>query len=225
MTDCEFWREKWAEHRIGFHIDRVHPDLLRYEEQFLDGAERVLVPLCGKTIDLAHLQARGIEVVGVELIDLAVGEFHEEQGIEPAVTEEGPFRVYRSEGLTIYCGDIFDLGAEIAGHFDRIWDRAALIALDRADRVAYSAHLRSLVRPEAKLLASLVEYDQTVMSGPPWSLVPEEVDEHYGDLEVTELHREEMIEEVSWKERGHQTWVHSAYLVGFGALPSAPPRG
>ena len=209
-----FWHELWAEHRIGFHRDTVHPDLTTYYDRALAGGRRVLVPLCGKTLDMPHLVERGFDVVGVELVPLAVDEFHAENDLRPTVSEEGAFRVYRSKGLTIYCGDFFELSVEQVGEFDRIWDRAALVALDGERRQRYVGHLKSLAAPSARMLQSTIEYDQQVMSGPPWSVSVAELQEHYGPDAVAELYRTECIAEATrWREMGHDTWVHSGYVI------------
>jgi len=209
-----FWQQAWADHRIGFHRDQVHPDLVHYFDDALAGGERILVPLCGKTHDMPHLVGLGLEVVGVELVAQAVDEFHAEHDLEPEVSEDGDFRVYRSPGLTIYQGDIFALEAGQAGRFDRVWDRAALVAVDPADRAAYAARLKSLAAPGTRLLQNAVEYDQNVMSGPPWSVTKDEILDLYGGRSFTELHRQEAIDETPvWRERGHRSWVHTCYLI------------
>jgi len=210
----EFWFHAWAEHRIGFHRQDVHPDLIHYFDKSIAGGERILVPLCGKSHDMPHLVARGIEVVGVELVQQAVDEFHAEHGLEPEVSQEGEFRVHRSKGLSIYCGDIFALEPDLVGRFDRIWDRAALVAVDPAERARYARQLMRLAGPGARLLQNAVEYDQAVMSGPPWSVPRAEVLGLYGEAVVEELHRQEAIDEVPGRrERGHRSWIHTCYQI------------
>ena len=74
--DNEFWHQKWAKNQIGFHLSEVHPALKKYWNQ-LGGvsAHRVLVPLCGKSEDLAWLARFHETVVGVELSEIAVRAF------------------------------------------------------------------------------------------------------------------------------------------------------
>ena len=61
----EFWKERWVRGEIGFHQAEVEPGLVTH----LGGLAptRVLVPLCGKSLDLAWLATQGHQVVGVEL--------------------------------------------------------------------------------------------------------------------------------------------------------------
>ncbi|EXF43869.1 thiopurine s-methyltransferase [Pseudomonas sp. BAY1663] len=56
----------------------------------------MLVPLCGKSLDLAWLAGQGFNVLGVELSEKAVEAFFAEQQLEAEVSQAGAFRVYRS---------------------------------------------------------------------------------------------------------------------------------
>lgn len=75
-------------------------------------------------------------------------------------------------------GDIFALSAEILGEVDAVYDRAALVALPETLRQQYTAHLIQLTHRAPQLLICY-EYDQGVMSGPPFSVNDEEVKQHY----------------------------------------------
>jgi len=50
--DAEFWLERWREGRTHFHQARITPPLERFWPtlQFAPGS-RILVPLCGKSLD------------------------------------------------------------------------------------------------------------------------------------------------------------------------------
>lgn len=214
MPDAKFWRDRWAEGRIGFHLDDVHPDLIQYGDAWLgDEPHRVFVPMCGKTRDLSWLTARGHDVVAVEIVEQGVRELHEEQGIDAEESREGPFLVFRSAKLTVYCGDFFDLRpAQVAA--DRVWDRAALIAVDGARRPEYVHHLRSLVQPMWTMLLNALEYDPSVMDGPPFAVTDDEVRGYYGDLAIETLHRrDDIAREPRWQERGHHYWMNTTYLI------------
>ncbi len=73
------------------------------------------------------------------------------------------------------------------GSVDAVYDRAALVALPVEVRDRYTAHLRHITDQAPQLLVTY-EYDQTWMSGPPFSINAEEVHHHYGDrYEVSQL--------------------------------------
>ena len=70
MTEC--WVERWQEGRTGWHEPDGNDSLKKY---WRAAGRRVLVPLCGKTPDLAWLARLGNEVVGIELAEIAVETF------------------------------------------------------------------------------------------------------------------------------------------------------
>ena len=56
----EFWHDRWQRNQIGFHQEQVNPCLERLWPQLeLPRGARVLVPLCGKSLDLSWLAAIG----------------------------------------------------------------------------------------------------------------------------------------------------------------------
>src|SRR3546814_2711790 len=82
--DPDFWQQRWRDNRIGFHRDGVLPLLEKHWPSLgLATGSRVFVPLCGKSLDMAWLAARGHRVLGVELSPLAVGQFFDENGLAP----------------------------------------------------------------------------------------------------------------------------------------------
>ena len=72
---AEFWQARWARSEIGFHLPEVNPYLQQYWPALgLPEGARVLVPLCGKSLDLVWLVEQGHAVIGVELAERAVQE-------------------------------------------------------------------------------------------------------------------------------------------------------
>ena len=69
----KFWLDKWQKNEIGFHRDDFNPNLI---ENFplldLPEGSHILVPLCGKSLDLIWLKEQGHKVTGVELSPIAV---------------------------------------------------------------------------------------------------------------------------------------------------------
>ncbi|MCB9777063.1 MAG: thiopurine S-methyltransferase [Alphaproteobacteria bacterium] len=212
--DREFWLSRWEEGRIGFHQGEVHPDLRTFLDQWLDESHhRILVPLCGKSVDIPFLAGRGHEVAGVEIAPAAVVAFHDEQRLHPFVDEDGPFRVFTSPGITVFCGDFFDLDPEICGTFDRVWDRAALVALDAPRRARYVARLRELLRPGAQVLLNRFTYDQAIMDGPPWSVSDDEVETLWAGADIQLLQRVDAIDQVHFRELGFEEWIVTTQLI------------
>ena len=184
----DFWLEKWRVGQIGFHRDLVHGRLAQYFDQFnLKPGEVVFVPLCGKTLDIAWLLDKGVRVIGVELSLLAVEQLFEELGETPKVRECRDFQVYEMENLKVYQGDFFGLNSEDVGGINGIYDRAAMVALPDEMRKRYAKHLAEITGRAPQLLITF-SYDQSVMEGPPFAVLEEEVRQHYeGFYEIKSL--------------------------------------
>lgn len=179
--EANFWREKWAQGQIGFHQSEANPLLVDNMARLaLPPGSRVFVPLCGKTRDIAWLLSQGYRVCGAELVETAVAQLFDELGMAPVITPEGAGRRYRAAEVDIVVGDLFALSAEALGAVDAVYDRAALVALPLAMRERYAAHLSALTGAAPQLLVTFV-YDQSVMSGPPFSVSRDEVHRHYRD--------------------------------------------
>lgn len=173
--DPQFWRERWQQNQIGFHQGEVNPYLRKYWNDLgVSAPARILVPLCGKSLDLIWLSQQGYQVEGVELSELAVRAFFDEQGLTPRVTTQGEFQVWESENLRLWCGDFFNLSASLVGKIDAVYDRAALIALPAPMRQQYVLHIQNLVGAVPHLLITL-DYPQHQMDGPPFSVEQAEV--------------------------------------------------
>jgi thiopurine S-methyltransferase len=178
--EVDFWQQRWREGQIGFHLQEVNPLLRMYWPLLrLPQGARVLVPLCGKSRDLAWLAAQGYQVIGVELSSLAVNAFFEEQRLCPVQQAHGQHSGHYVDGIEIWCGDFFDLHPSQVGQVDAIYDRAALIALPEAMRGRYVQQLLALAGAVPQLLITL-DYPQDKMAGPPFAVSTQEVTRLYG---------------------------------------------
>lgn len=176
----EFWQQKWREKIIGFHLNEPNPFLRKHFAQLaLQPAQRVFVPLCGKTLDIGWLLQQGYAVAGVELSEIAVSELFAELGLEPVVHDLGPLKHYQAPQLDIFEGNLFDLTAELLGSVAAVYDRAALVALPTETRARYAAHLQALCPAAPHLLLTFV-YDQALRQGPPFSVPAAELEHLYG---------------------------------------------
>ncbi|WP_447649561.1 thiopurine S-methyltransferase [Pseudomonas abietaniphila] len=172
----QFWHERWAINQIGFNQSEVNPYLQRFwPELNLKPGERVLVPLCGKTIDMRWLNQQGLHVVGVELSEKAVQDFFSEGGVEPRVEVRGHFKVYSVEACEIWCGDFFALKAKDIGNCSALYDRAALIAFPAEMRWRYVECLNRILPADCRGLLISLDYEQSEIAGPPFSVSEEEV--------------------------------------------------
>lgn len=179
VMDRNFWNERWNRGEIGFHQPDIHWALKRHWDEVVDDhAGRVLVPLCGKSLDLRWLAQCGHEVVGVELSETAVSEFYDEWGKTPNLEAAGRLQHWHADSVTLYTGDFFEYRADAP--FDLFYDRAALVALPFDMRAGYIEHLRAQLADDARGLLVTFEYDQSQMDGPPFSVPEDELMQYPG---------------------------------------------
>lgn len=196
----KFWQERWARNQLGFHLPEVNPYLERHWPSLaLAEGAKVLVPLCGKSLDLVWLATQGHRVLGVELSEQAVEAFFSEQSLTPRITQRSVFTVYQADLIEVWCGDFFALDAEVLADCTAVYDRAALIALPPLMRSQYTEQLNNMLRPGCQGLLITLDYDQTQKAGPPFAVTDEEVKVLLGahwSLQVIE--KQDILGE-SWK--------------------------
>lgn len=196
----EDWHARWEENRIGFHLTEINPHI----EQFWPGLKltpgsRVFVPLCGKTLDMWWLAEQGHEVIGVEISPIAVQAFFAENGVAPKSSRRGAFEVWTHNGITLLCGDFFNLTKELLGDIAAVYDRASLIAFPEAMRPSYVQHLAKICPPDISAIPHILvtlDYPQQQMQGPPFAVGTEEVYSLYnGHFHIEPLLSKDILEE------------------------------
>ena len=191
MDENNLWLKRWENREIGFNQNKVNPFLLQYFQSLnLNLNSKVLVPLCGKTIDISWLLSEGYAVRGIELSEIAVIELFEELNLVPNISTVGELKIYSRENLQVFVGDIFKVTSEILGEIDAIYDRAAIVALTKDLRIDYTTHLRAITKNAPQLLLCF-EYEQSLMNRTPYSVEEDEVKKHYAEhYELALLARE-----------------------------------
>jgi len=211
----EFWHKRWHDNQIGFHQTDINPWLLEYWGKLnLKRGDLVFVPLCGKSEDMTWLVEQGFRVIGVELSEKAIKSYFDKYGKDVTVTNEGAFDVWRSENITIYRGDFFDLETDQLEEVKAVFDRAALIALKPEMRKHYVQHYFSMGLKDTQFLVITLEYDQTLKEGPPFSVSDDEVNELFQTGHVRLLQESEVLDEnQNFKNTGHSYLIERAYQV------------
>ena len=115
---------------IPWHQDQPNEALTRNWAAVTEGRGgqrlRVLLPLCGASLDLAWLQRQGHTVVGVEGVRMAAEKLFRDADIEPEVTEldSGIIKFSSADAsLTVFVTDFFNVSPELIGNFDAVFDR------------------------------------------------------------------------------------------------------
>jgi thiopurine S-methyltransferase len=211
----DFWIERWQKGEIGFHQASGNDLLPKYWPTLKPApASKVLVPLCGKSLDMAWLAAQGHQVVGVELSPLAVDDFFREQGVEADTRVAGAFTVRTAGPITIWCGDVFELPTEAVRDVAAVYDRAALVAFPASLQARYAKTLRGLV-PAVPILLISLSYPDGQIAGPPFSTPLTQVTELFGggyNIGILET-RDGLALSPNLRERGVTALDEAAYVL------------
>lgn len=181
--DAKFWLDRWKKREIGFHKTVVNPSLLAVQKQLqLKSGQNVLVPLCGKSLDMVWFSQQGLYVTGVELASAACEEFFSENHLKIQKEEQGGYSVFSSDCIRLWCGDFFCFPE--TQKFDLIYDRAATIALPESLRPNYFKKIQSFLEMGARLFLITIEYDQSRLDGPPFSVSEPEIRKAYSRFKI-----------------------------------------
>jgi thiopurine S-methyltransferase len=206
---------QWTENQIGFHNEDVNDVLIKFGESTIlspndetlcaadASSVRVLVPLCGKTVDMAFLASHPSvgQVIGIEGIRKALEDFAKEQpqlDISPSLKEkdassshseneeeeeeeeEKKFDYFHGNNIMLLKGDFFALNDQATkGKVDSIWDRASMVAIHPSLREAYVHVLHQVLKPGGTILLVTLERrtgtEEGKATGPPFSISEQEV--------------------------------------------------
>ncbi len=214
--EIDFWKQRWQENQIGFHLDEVNPLLVKYHSALnLPRGSHVFVPMCGKSLDLLWLQRAGHYVTGIECSELAIQSFFTEHKLPVKHLPDPVLHSYRSDEIHLLQGDFFDLPSSMLADVAAVYDRAALIALPEAMRRRYVAKLIELLPQDAAMLLITLTYNQATMSGPPFSVSETEVRDLYGKCyEIRLLQQTNILpEQPRFAQRGLESLLETVYLL------------
>ena len=203
------WDHKWNheyESKPRFHLPRVNPNLERWYggQKFAPSFdEPILLPLCGKTVDLKWLADAGHKnIVGVEGVRRGIEELRDEllrdlrcisgqeEVIEVWTTARNGknwFDINQEKKISIVCGDFFEMTPATFGQtdppFGAIYDRGAIVAVPPSSRPDYVSVIDSLLMPGGQML--MITVDTGRDKGPPFSVTPGVVEELFSTLGYT----------------------------------------
>ncbi|KQQ84494.1 thiopurine S-methyltransferase [Xanthomonas sp. Leaf131] len=195
--DTDFWLQRWQAGQTGFHQDGVMPLLQKHWPALqLPAHARVLVPLCGKTLDLHWLAAQGHRVLGVEISPLAVAQFFDDAGLQPQRYTSRAGEHCIAGPIEIICGDAFTLDASVLADCTAVYDRAALVALPAALRQRYLETVYARLPAGCRGLLITLDYPQAEKAGPPFSVDAAEVQALFGtQWKVQELEHRDILDQ------------------------------
>ena len=206
-----FWHDRWKNQLTGWHRAEYN-DLMVKHWPSLNAPDHseVLVPLCGKSLDMLWLAEQGYSIVGLEMVEQAVQTFFAENEISPKITQFGKLVKHSSPQFTIFQGDVFALEAGTV-QADAWYDRAAMIAIPPSTREAYVQQIRQQTKPGAIGLLITLTYPQHEGDGPPFSLTDEDAFSLFS--EGFEIERLEVIDVSDEKDRGVSSVTSSVFKI------------
>lgn len=210
-----FWKERWQQNEIGFHMAERHDYLHQFYHRLHAGPGTVFVPLCGKSPDILWLRQQGAQVLGVELIEQALEAFFVENSLEGQIDTIDNFSRFHTDGITLLCGDLFRLTPEHLENVRGVYDRGALVALPPEMRKQYARHLCHILPSDCRILVISYAYDQSEIDGPPFAVPMTEVDELFGPAFSFELlaERDALPDHNILRQRGVTSLTEFACLL------------
>lgn len=220
----DFWLQRWHNNEIGFHQDQINPYLAYFYGEKGPALEqrknlKVFVPLCGKSKDMLWLSQSGYKVFAVECSERAVKDFFEENTLNYRHAEKDQHALYMSSDqeavIEIFQGDFFALQQKDLDDVTDIYDRASLIALPLEMRRSYAEKMAELQKPGIRTLLVTLNYDESEMNGPPFSVSEDNVNELYADkFSIEKLCFKDIInDDPGMKKRGLTSLVETVYKL------------
>ena len=191
----QFWDGKWTEldegKVPGWQLDTHNPTLAEIDgKPFVKEGDktvaisgRVLVPLCGATIDLKWLAdfEDVTEVVGIEISQTGCEMFFKDHDLKPTLSEDGT--IYKAGKITMHKIDM--LLFEDQEKFDFIFDRASLIALEHCYREKYCDIMKKVLKDDGDYVLMGMLYSRDgPFPGPPRIIHDAEVKSLFEDTKL-----------------------------------------
>jgi len=249
-TMKEQWQGEWDKFKQQkadplWHGASPHTLLLRHLTDLIgEGttltkqSNSILFPLCGKSVDMLHLQQLGFFVVGVDIVPDALAQFRaatsdklkwlepqpDRSGVRHAVSQKKKMNrktntLSSVNPMELLEGDFFKLEAldDQEAQFDYIFDRAGISFVPPSLYPRYVGRVQRLLKPGGRMLLVVFEFDENQLdgSGPPHALTQQDVEKLFGDdFTIKHLSRENITDtDTRWRNRGFEELHESAYLL------------
>ena len=180
--ELSYWLSRWKKGHTGFHMEMGYPGLSAHWPILpIPQNPVVFIPLAGKSVDIHWIAEQAQKVVCCEISPIAIEQFFHQFEMDFSISHFASFDIYHSQNIEFWCGDFMKLPDDKIGELDLIYDKASLVALPQKMRVPYSNKLASFMSDKTKILMHLLSYNQSDMTGPPFSVPPEEVKRLFPD--------------------------------------------
>jgi len=191
----QVWEQEYSSGETpSWHLTQVNEKLLTHMDELVGSTKNgqvsnraILVPLCGKSLDMLHLYQQGHTVVGCDWIESVVIQFFSENNIPctKSTLENIEGSLYKSEDgrLRVYVCDFLLLTTDVVDvKFDSVLDSQSLTYINPRDRKQYVRAVRSLLKDEFRYLLVTIEYEPFAHRGRPHSISYNAVKELFGSF-------------------------------------------
>ena len=136
--DKAFWQDRYIQNQTGWDIGYPSTPLKEYIDQLEDKTIKILIPGCGNAYEAEYLIKNGFgNVYVIDLSPIALKNFHN--------------RVPEFDKSHLICKDFFNLNDT----FDLIIEQTFFCALEKNLRSNYVQKIKSLLKPNGKLVGLL----------------------------------------------------------------------
>jgi thiopurine S-methyltransferase len=148
----------WKDDNTAFHQTEINPLLTQFLPKLnLPKSSRILVPLCGKSLDMNLLADSGHHVIGIELSSIAAKDYFEALNVQPSIERIGCFTRFRYRKTEIWCGDIFDLTAKDIHRHSVLYDCTSITAFPAERRPEYIRHFHQRLSIDSQIILLTTE--------------------------------------------------------------------
>ncbi|WP_440999973.1 hypothetical protein [Fodinibius sp. SL11] len=214
--ETSYWQSRWQKGNTGWHMDTVYPPLPNlWNHLGIESTARILVPLCGKSLDLQWFVDQGHTVTGVDVSQKAMCHIKQRHPESFRRDNSHGFTIYCSKSLVLWKGDFTKLPATEIPPQDLIYDKASIIALPANMRQRHADKLIELCSPHTKILMQTFEYEQQEMNGPPFSVDEQELEKLFGNqFKLTCIHEQSKLEELQrFQQRGLSSYLTEKVFI------------
>jgi thiopurine S-methyltransferase len=148
--DREFWSQKYRTDETGWDLGQVSPPIKAYIDQIENKHISILIPGAGNAYEAVYLFQQGFK--NVHVLDIAAEPLNNLKKRAPDFPEKQLFQE-----------DFF----EHEGQYDLILEQTFFCALDPSLRVDYIDKMKSLLKPQGKLVGLLFDF-RLDENGPPF---------------------------------------------------------
>jgi thiopurine S-methyltransferase len=208
--EISYWQSRWQKDKTGWHMDMVYPQLIElWPQNFAKEDTTVLIPLCGKSLDIQWFIQQGYHVIGVDVSYKALKTVRDRSAETFTAEQSHGFSVYRSNSLELWEGNFMDLPISKIPRPHIIYDKASIIALPPKMRSIYAQKVLSFCTPSTEIFLQTFEYRQEEMHGPPFSVDDTEIQQYFGDrFNLSLMHEQPKLEELNgFKRRGLKSYL------------------